>query len=191
MGNPNLYMNKAFDNRLGAAAAVAVINELAGVKHPNTVYAVGTVQEEVGLRGAGTAAHYVDPDVAFVADVSLAIDGPDAPKGSGAKLGSGPSITVYDGSMIPNRRLRDLVVDTAEKHKIPYHFAALERGGTDGGRIHISRSGVPTIYIGAATRYIHSHTSILHKSDFENLVRLMVEVIKKLDAKKVDSLTAH
>ncbi len=189
MGNPDLYMNKAFDNRLGAAAAVAVFNELALTDHPNTIYAVGTVQEEVGLRGAGTAAHLVDPDVAFVADVSLAIDGPDAPKGSDAKLGSGPSITVYDGSMIPNRLLRDLVVETAERNKIPFHYAALDRGGTDGGRIHISRAGVPTIYIGAATRYIHSHTSILHKGDFENLVKLISEVIKQLDSKKVESLT--
>jgi putative aminopeptidase FrvX len=191
MGNKDLYMNKAFDNRIGAAAAVAVINELSGVKHPNTVYGVGTVQEEVGLRGAGTAAHVVDPDVAFVADVSLASDGPDAPKGSYGKLGTGPSVTVFDGSMIPNRRLRDLVVDTANEKKIPFHFAAIDRGGTDGGRIHISRGGVPCIYMGVATRYIHSHTGIIHKGDFENLVKLIVEVIKKLDKKTVESLTAR
>jgi putative aminopeptidase FrvX len=189
MGNKDLYMNKAFDDRIGAAAAVAVINELAGVKHPNTVFGVGTVQEEVGLRGANTAAHVVDPDVAFVADVSLAADGPDASKGSSARLGSGPSITVYDGSMIPNRKLRDLVIDTATENKIPFHLAALDRGGTDGGRIHISRGGVPCIYMGIATRYIHSHTGVIHKSDFENLVRLIVEVIKKLDSRAVKSLT--
>jgi endoglucanase len=189
MGNRNLYMNKAFDNRIGAAAAVAVVNELAGVKHPNTVYAVGTVQEEVGLRGAGTAAHLVDPDVAIVADVSLADDGPGASKSSAGKLGSGPSITVMDGSMIPNRRLRDLVIDIATEKKIPFHLAALDRGGTDGGRIHISRAGVPCLYMGIATRYIHSHSGIIHKGDFENLVKLIVEVVKVLDSKKVASLT--
>jgi len=188
MGNPNLYMNKAFDNRFGAAVAVAVFNEFAKIPHPNTIYAVGTVQEEVGLRGAGTAAHVIDPDVAIVPDVSLSGDSPDS-KGTFGKLGSGPSITVMDGSMIPNRKLRDLVVETAEAHKIPYHFAALERGGTDGGRIHMSRSGVPTLYVGAATRYIHSHTAILHKGDFENLVNLLVEVIKKLDMKTAESFT--
>jgi putative aminopeptidase FrvX len=190
MGNPDMYMNKAFDNRFGAAVAVAVFNEFAKIKHPNTIYAVGTVQEEVGLRGAGTAAHVVDPDVAFVADVSLSGDSPDAKAGTG-KLGSGPSIAVYDGSMIPNRKLRDLVIDTAEEHKIPYHFTALDRGGTDGGRIHMSRAGVPTLYLGAATRYIHSHTSILHKGDFEKLVKLLVEVIKKLDTKAVQNLTSR
>jgi putative aminopeptidase FrvX len=190
MGNPDLYMNKAFDNRFGAAVAVAVLNEFVKISHPNTIYAVGTVQEEVGLRGAGTAAHAVDPDVAIIADVSLSGDSPDSKMGFG-KLGSGPSITVVDGSMIPNRKLRDLVVETAEKNKIPFHFAALERGGTDGGRIHMSRIGVPTLYVGAATRYIHSHTSILHKGDFENLVHLLVEVIKKLDTKAVDKLTTR
>lgn len=190
MGNPDLYMNKAFDNRFGAAVAVAVFNEFAGQPHPNTIYAVGTVQEEVGLRGAGTAAHVIDPDVAIVPDVSLSGDSPDS-KLTAGRLGSGPSITVFDGSMIPNRRLRDLVVETAESNKIPFHFAALERGGTDGGRIHMSRAGVPTIYVGAATRYIHSHTAILHKGDFENLVKLLVEVIKKLDAKRVEGLTAR
>ena len=189
MGNQDLYMNKAFDDRIGAAVAVAVINELAEVKHPNTVFGVGTVQEEVGLRGANTAAHVVDPDVAFVADVSLAADGPDAPRGSSARLGSGPSITVYDGSMIPNRKLRDLVIDTATENNMAFHLAALDRGGTDGGRIHISRAGVPCIYMGIATRYIHSHTGIIHKGDFENLVKLIVKVIKKLDSKTVESLT--
>jgi endoglucanase len=94
-----------------------------------------------------------------------------------------------DGSMIPNWRLRDLVIETAQANKIPFHLAALERGGTDGGRIHMSRAGVPTLYVGAATRYIHSHTAILHKGDFENLVKLLVKVIKKLDQKTVDSLT--
>jgi endoglucanase len=188
MGNPDLYMNKAFDNRFGAAVAVAVFNEFAKIAHPNTIYAVGTVQEEVGLRGAGTAAHVIDPDVAIIPDVSLSGDSPDS-KGTAGKLGSGPSITVYDGSMIPNRKLRDLVIETAESRKIPFHFAALDRGGTDGGRIHISRAGVPTIYVGAATRYIHSHTAILHKGDFANLVNLLVEVIKKLDMKMVESLT--
>ena len=188
MGNPKLYMSKAFDNRIGAAVAVAVINELKS-NHPNTVYGVGTVQEEVGLRGAGTAAHVIDPDVAIVADVSLALDAPAINKNSGGVLGSGPSITVMDGSMIPNRKLRDLVIDTATEKKIPFHFAALDRGGTDGGRIHISRAGVPSIYMGVATRYIHSHTGIIHKDDFANLVKLIIEVIKKLDTKTVKSFT--
>jgi putative aminopeptidase FrvX len=189
MHDPKIYLNKAFDNRIGVAAAVAVVNKLKNIKHPNTVFGVGTVQEEVGLRGAGTAAYAVNPDIAFVADVSLAADGPGAEKFQKAKLGSGPSITVYDAGMIPNRRLRDLVIDTAEKQKIPYHLAALGRGRTDGSMIHVSRVGVPCIYMGVATRYIHSHTSIIHRNDFDNLVKLLVAVIKKLDGKTVGNLS--
>ena len=177
---------KSMDDRIGCAVMVESLRTLK--TSPHELYFVFTTQEEVGLRGAGTAAHVIDPDVAFVPDVSLSGDSPDVKAGTG-KLGSGPSITVYDGSMIPNRKLRDLVIDTAESSKIPFHFAALERGGTDGGRIHMSRAGVPTLYLGAATRYIHSHTSILHKGDFENLVNLLVEVIKKLDSKAVEALT--
>jgi len=189
MKDPKIYLNKAFDNRIGVAAAVDVINSLKNKKHPNTVFGVGTVQEEVGLRGAGTSAWAVNPDVAFVADVSLATDGPGSGKHETAKLGAGPSITVIDGSMIPHRRLRDFVIETAEKARIPYHLAALTRGGTDGGRIHISRSGVPSIYMGVATRYIHSHTSIIHRDDYINLVKLLVTVITKLDKKTLTKLT--
>jgi putative aminopeptidase FrvX len=189
MHDPKMYLNKAFDNRIGVAAAVEVINKLKNVKHPNTVYGVGTVQEEVGLRGANTSVWTVDPDIAFIADVSLASDGPDAKKHEKARLGSGPSINVLDGTMIAHRKLRDFVIDTAEKAGIPYHFGALARGGTDGGRIHISRAGVPSIYVGIATRYIHSHTSIMHRDDFDNLVKLLIAVIKKLDKKTVKKLT--
>lgn len=189
MNDPKMLLNKAFDNRIGVAAAVEVINKLKGKKHPNTVYGVGTVQEEVGLRGANTAAWSVDPDIAFVADVSLADDGPGAGKNQAGKLGTGPSIAVLDGTMIPHRKLRDFVIATAEEAHIPYHLMAITRGGTDGGRIHISRAGVPCIYMGVATRYIHSHTSIIHRDDFDNLVKLLLAVIKKLDKKMVQQLT--
>jgi len=189
MYNPKMYLNKAFDNRIGIAAAVEVINKLKGVNHPNTVFGVGTVQEEVGLRGAATAAWAVDPDIAFIADVSLATDGPDAKKHEKARLGSGPSINVLDGTMIAHRKLRDFVIDTADAEGIPYHLGALARGGTDGGRIHISRTGVPSIYVGIATRYIHSHTSIMNRDDFDNLVKLLLAVIKKLDKETVKKLT--
>ena len=191
MHNPKMYLNKAFDNRIGVAAGIEVINKLKGVNHPNTVYGVGTDQEEVGLRGAATAAWAVEPDIAFVADVSIATDGPDGKKYEGGKLGSGPSINVLDGTMIAHRKLRDFVIETAEAENIPFHFGALSRGGTDGGRIHISRRGVPSIYLGIATRYIHSHTSIMHRDDFDNLVKLLIAVIKKLDKETVKKLTAR
>ena len=189
MGNKNLYLAKAWDNRIGCAVVIDVLQKLSRMKHPNTVYGVGTVQEEVGLRGAKTAATYIDPDVGFAVDVSLAMDTPGDGAEHPEKLGSGPSIAVYDGSLVPNRHLRDLVINTAEKKKIPHHFTALARGGTDAGRIHLNRIGVPALYLGVPTRYIHGHVGILHRKDYDNLVKLLVEVIKALDQKTVDSLT--
>ncbi|MCP4634476.1 MAG: M42 family metallopeptidase [candidate division Zixibacteria bacterium] len=188
LANPKMYLAKAWDNRIGCAAVIDVINNFKKVKHPNTIYGVGTVQEEVGLRGAMTAANYVDPDVGFAVDVSIARDMPGMDGKAAERCGTGPSIAVYDGSLVPNRKLRDLVIDTAEKNKIPYHLTALEQGGTDGGRIHLNRIGVPTIYMGVATRYIHGHAGILNRNDYNNLVKLLTAVIKTLNHKTVNSL---
>ncbi len=191
MANPKMYLAKAWDNRIGCAAVIDVLNNFKNIEHPNTLYGVGTVQEEVGLRGAKTAADFVNPDVAFAVDVSIAKDMPGLQGKPPERLGSGPSVAVYDGSLVPNRRLRDLVIETAEKNDIPYHLTALERGGTDGGRIQLNRIGVPTIYMGVATRYIHGHAGILNRDDYDNLVKLLTELVKRLDKDTVDSLSRY
>jgi putative aminopeptidase FrvX len=188
MNNPKLYMAKAWDDRVGCAIFMETIKALAKAKHPNTVFGVGTVQEEVGLRGATTSASVVDPDVGFAVEVSIAHDTPGYGTEEQQALGNGPAVCVYDGSMIPNRNLVDLAVEVAKKKKIPYHFTSLERGGTDSGRIHMNKGGVPSLVIGVATRYIHSHIGVLSREDFDNAVRLMIEIVKVLDAKKVASL---
>jgi endoglucanase len=188
MNNPKLYMAKAWDDRIGCAIFMETIKHLARTRHPNTVFGVGTVQEEVGLRGAATSASVVDPDVGFALDVSIAHDTPGYGTEEAQALGNGPAIVVYDGSMIPNRNLVDLAVEVAKKKKIPYHFASLERGGTDSGRIHKNKGGDPTLVIVLATRYIHSHIGVLHRDDFDNAVKLMTEMVKILDARKVASL---
>jgi putative aminopeptidase FrvX len=190
MKNRKAYMAKALDDRAGCAVVVDVLRALARVKHPNTVFGVGTVQEEVGLRGAATATKMVDPDVAFAVDVSLAHDMPNSKEEEPERLGAGPSVTVYDGTMIPNPALRDFVVETAEAARIPFHFSTTERGGTDGGRIHMHGIGVPALVLGMPTRYIHGHVGILHRSDYDRTVRLLVAVIRKLDARRVASLTS-
>jgi endoglucanase len=189
MNNKKLYMGKAWDDRVGCAVVIEVLKRLAKAKHPNIVYGVGTVQEEVGLRGAGTSAYKVDPDVGFALDVNIAQDIPGCGADQPEKVGSGPSVCVYDKSLVPNTKLRDLVVDTAEKKKIPFHYSSITRGGTDAGKIHLTRMGVPSLFVGVATRYIHGHNGIFSVDDFENTVKLMVEVIKKLDKKTVSSLS--
>lgn len=185
MANKKYLMAKAHDNRFGCCLFMDVIAELKGRKHPNTVYGVGTVQEEVGLRGAKTAAAAIDPDVAICLDVGLAGDIPGGDGEDANKLGKGPQISLFDSSMIPNLKLRDLFVETAERRKIPYQFQVMERGGTDAGRIHLHSQGVPSIYIGMPTRYIHSAAGIIHADDYANVLKLIIEVIMRLDAKTV------
>ncbi|MCF6092501.1 M42 family metallopeptidase [Microaerobacter geothermalis] len=192
MKNPKMLMAKAWDNRIGCAIAIEVLRRLSEESHPNTVYGVGTVQEEVGLRGALTSVNTVEPDIAFAVDVGIAGDTPGMPSEyAQSKMGEGPQILIYDATMVPHRGLRDLVIETAEEHKIPYQYDAMAGGGTDAGRMHLHGKGVPSMVISVATRYIHSHASILHRDDFDHAVKLMVEVIKKLDAAKVAELKEH
>lgn len=186
MKNPKYLMGKAWDNRVGCAIFMETIRELAGVEHPNTVYGVGTVQEEFGLRGATTSVAAVEPDIGFALEVDIAGDMPgvkefEAP----AKLGKGPSILLYDRSMVPHRKLRDFVVQTAKDANIPFQFSTMSGGSTDAGRIHVYKTGVPSIVICVPARYIHSHAGIIHKDDFDAAVALMVALAKKLDAETV------
>jgi putative aminopeptidase FrvX len=188
MGNPRTYLAKAWDDRIGCALMIDVLRRLAKQRHPNAVYAVGTVQEEVGLRGATTSAAVVDPDVAFALEVSIAHDTPGFTPEEAEALGAGPGILVYDRSMIPNRNLLDLAIDVATKAKIPYHLATVDKGGTDTGKIHMNKAGVPSLVIGVPTRYIHSHIGIIHRSDYDNCVKFITEMVRVLDARKVASL---
>ena len=186
MANPNLLLAKAWDNRIGCALAAETARRLVGQKHPNTLFAVATVQEEVGLRGAKTSSSKVRPDVGLALDVGIAHDTPGTE--GDEKLGGGPLVVIYDATSIPNRRLRELVIDTADKLEIPLQFEAVERGGTDAGRIHMSGEGVPSLSMGVPARYIHSHVSIIDRRDYEATVKLLVALVKRLDRKTVDSL---
>ncbi len=190
MANPSFYLSKAFDNRLGCALAVEVLRQLASDGHPNTAYAVGTVQEEVGLRGAKTSAHVIDPDVAIILEVDIAGDVPGIkPEESDVKMGGGPTLSVYDARMIPNLTLRNMVIATAEELEIPLQFSAMPGGATDGGMIHLHNEGVPTVVIGVPTRHIHSHNALMCRDDYDQALRLVVALVKKLDAGTVAGLT--
>jgi len=189
MRNEKMLMAKAWDNRIGCAIAIEVLRRLKDADHPNTVYGVGTVQEEVGLRGAKTSTFEIRPDIGFSVDVGIAGDTPGvSEKEALAKVGKGPQILIYDGSMIAHRALRDFVTDTAEEAGIPYQFDYVAGGGTDAGAIHVTASGVPSLAVSIPTRYIHTHAAILHRDDFENAVKLLVEVIRRLDREAVDRI---
>ena len=189
MKNERLVLAKALDNRIGCALAVEVLRRLQGVEHPNTVYGVGTVQEEVGLRGAQTSAHLIEPDVGIALEVSIAGDVPGMkPEEAQSKLGKGPTVLLYDSTLVPNVNLRDLVIDVAEAEGIPLQFDVMPGGGTDAGRIQFFGHGVASICIGVPTRYIHSHAGIMHLDDFEAAARLLTALVQRLDAETVARL---
>ena len=189
MRNPKLLLAKAWDNRFGCALAIEVLRRLKNEGHPNVLYAVGNVQEEVGLRGATTTTNLIAPDIGFALDTGIAGDtpgvGPDEAQG---KLGKGPVILLYDGTLIPHTGLRNLVIDTAQDQGIPLQFDTMPRGGTDAGRMHVFGAGVPSLVVGIPVRYIHSHGAILHRDDFDQAAQLLVAVIKRLDAEMVQQL---
>jgi putative aminopeptidase FrvX len=187
MPNNDTILAKALDNRAGCYTALNVLKQLQEAEHPNTVYSGATVQEEVGLRGAITAPYIMEPDVAIALDVGVAEDGPGG-NANKAKLGKGPLITFLDSSMIPHTAFRDLIIEVAEKNNIPYQVDVMLGGGTDAGKFHLFKKGIPSIVVGVAARYIHSHTSMISKSDLENSSKLVVELVKVLDKNKLNSL---
>src|SRR5690625_7153929 len=118
-----MVLTKAWDNRIGCAIAIEVLKRLDNEKHPNIVYGVGTVQEEVGLRGARTSAHKIKPDIGFGVDVGIAGDTPGiTDQEADSKLGDGPQIIIYDASMISHKGWRDFVIETAYKNEIHFQY---------------------------------------------------------------------
>ena len=181
MANGELLVGKAWDDRVGCALLVSLLDGLGEAEHPNTVYLVGSAQEEVGLRGARTSAFAVDPDIGFALDVSICRDTPGNDSDADEKLGGGVGILVYDSTMIPHVRLREYVCELAEANKIPYHFASI-RGGYDTGTIHLTKSGVPCLALGVPTRYVHSGSSVISLADYDNVLKLITLIVTSLSA---------
>lgn len=187
MGNSKYLLAKAFDDRIGVALIIDVLKNLRNEPHPNRLFGAATVQEEVGLRGATTAAYKVAPDIGIALDVTIAHDYPGGSKET--EMGKGPCLMVMDSSMVGHTGLREYTVALCEELKIPYQLSYLRQGGTDAGKIHINQTGAPSIAICIASRYIHSHTSMIHQDDYDNAVRIVTELVKRLDRKTVDHIT--
>lgn len=189
MNGTKFMLAKAWDNRIGTAVSLKVLENLAEVGHPNILFAGSDVQEEVGLRGAQTSTHLVDPDIAFALDTGTAGDTPEmTTKEADSELGKGPQILIFDASMIPHKKLRDFVVEVAEENNIPFQYTVITGGGTDAGKMHVTRNGIPSLAITVPVRYLHSHTSIIHEDDYLNTVKLVTEVVKRLDAETVKKI---
>lgn len=192
LANGCTYLGKAWDDRVGCGVMVEAMRRLADEGHPNTVFAVGTVQEEGGHRGAQTSAQLIEPDVAIVLESSILSDlGAGDGETPQARLGRGPVLVLIDPGLIPNLYLRDLVVQVAEQAKIPLQIQAWTGGGDDGAAIHLVGAGVPTVVLSVPTRNVHCHTGIIHREDYDNTVKLLVALICSLGAEAVSGLTDY
>jgi putative aminopeptidase FrvX len=185
MNNSSFYMGKAFDDRIGCSLLIDLFLTMKTKSHPNILMGAGTVQEEVGLRGARTAAESIGPDVAIVLEAPPADDFPgiakDKPQGA---VKGGVQIRCFDPTMIGNVRLKDFVVETAKKHDVKYQLAVRTGGGTDAGAIHLSGTGVPSIVLGVPVRYIHAPVGMMSLEDYENALKLLQELVKSLDRER-------
>lgn len=192
LNDTKYLLAKAWDNRVGTAVALRVLENLATEGHNNQLYAGSDVMEEVGLRGARTSTYLVNPDIAFALDTGTAGDTPGmTAKEADSVLGKGPQILIFDASMVPHKKLLNFVVKVAEELEIPFQYAVIAGGGTDAGQMHLTRKGVPSLAITVPVRYLHSHTSVIHEDDYLNTVKLVTEVVRRLDRKTVDELLSY
>lgn len=179
MANPKKIMAKAWDNRYGVGLALELVKEVSKEALPNTLFAGATVQEEVGLRGAETAARLIEPDVFFALDASPAGDAAGDRNAFG-QLGKGALLRIYDRTMITHRGLLELIRDTASTHHIPLQDY-VSPGGTDAGRVHLHGIGVPSAVIGICARYIHTSASIIHVDDYAAAKDLLTRLVQSMD----------
>ncbi|MBE3570132.1 MAG: M42 family metallopeptidase [Bacillales bacterium] len=186
LANKKKILAKAWDNRYGCGLAIELLKEVKDETLPNTLYSGATVQEEVGLRGAQTAANMIKPDIFFALDASPAND-MSGDKDQFGQLGQGALIRIYDRTMVTHRGMREFVLDTAESNQIPYQFF-VSQGGTDAGRVHSSNEGVPSAVIGICSRYIHTHASMIHVDDYQAAKELLIKLVRSCDQSTVEAI---
>ena len=165
----------ALDDRIGCYIAIEAIKTLA--KTDKDIYFAFTVQEELGLRGAKTAAYSIEPDLGIALDITGSGDTPGANRFA-VSLGKGASIKARDNSIVVNPKVKNLMIDTAKKHNIDYQIEVLEFGGTDSGAIHLSREGVLAGVISVPTRYVHSPVEVIYKSDVISCIKLLSGILE-------------
>ncbi len=183
------YLGKAWDDRVGCAVVVEALRRLRASGHPNQLFVAATVQEEVGLRGARTAADLIQPDIGIAIEGGITGDSIGRnPEETQAVLGAGPGIFLYDSSTLPNRRFVALVRDVAAAQKIPLQRDLVQGYGDDSAAIQATAGGVPTVNLVVAARYTHAHNGIIDRADFNRMVDLVVALIGRLDRPTVAHL---
>ena len=186
MNNHNYLFGKAWDDRCCMAIELELAKRLVDTKSEATIYFAGTAQEEVGQRGARTIAHKINPDISFALDVTNALDTPF--ENGDIQLGKGPVLTLMDASSIAHEELFKFVEELCLKEAIPFQYSCSKDGGTDNGNIHKSLKGIIGMTISVPCRYMHSSSSIIHKEDMLQTIKLLElicisltkEVVKKI-----------
>ena len=183
------YLGKAWDDRVGCAVLIEAMRRTAKSAHPNRLFYVATTQEEIGLRGAHTAADVVKPDLGIAIEGGITGDVyAGHPEETQGKLGAGPGLFLYDSSTLPNRKLVAFVKKTAADNRIPLQFDLVQGYGDDSAAIQASNGGTPTINLVVPVRYTHAHNGIMNRGDFDRMVDLVVEMLNHLDQKQVDAI---
>lgn len=183
------YLGKAWDDRVGCAVVIEAMRRLATSPHPNQIVYAITTQEEIGLRGAHTAADVIKPELGIAIEGGITGDVfPGRPEETQAVLGGGPVLFVYDSSALPNRKLSTFVKQTAAEKKLPLQLDLVQGYGDDSAEIQKSNGGVPTVNLLVPARYTHAHNGVINRRDFDQMVELLVAMLQKLDGPTVAAI---
>ena len=186
MNGSDNYLGKGWDDRIGCAVLLEAMRRTAHSAHPNQLFYTATTQEEIGLRGAKTAAQVVRPDIGIALEGGITGDVyPGHPEETQAKLGGGPGLFLYDSSTLPNRKLVAYTRHTAEQQKIPLQLDLVQGYGDDSAEMQASNGGTPTVNLVVPVRYTHAHNGIVNRHDFDQMVDLLVDMLTHLDAAAV------
>jgi endoglucanase len=189
MNGSKNYLGKAWDDRIGCAVLLEAMRRTATLPHANQLFFVATTQEEIGLRGAKTAAQVVKPDLGIAIEGGITGDTAGSrPEETQVKLGAGPGMFLYDSSTLPNRKLVAFVRKTAATAGLPLQTDLVQGYGDDTGEIQSSNGGTPTVNLVVPVRYTHAHNGIVNRQDFDNMVDLMVALLTHLDQATVDQI---
>ena len=173
---------KAFDDRAGCTVLVEVFKALKNSSY--NIIAVGTVQEEMGMRGARTAAWQADPDYALALEGTFAADVPgSSPETVSSKLKGGPVVTILDQTVMTHPTVLKTLIKVGKEKSIPFQFKQVPMGGTDSGAIHLTKAGIPSGTVAVPCRYIHGPASVTHVDDVKNTVKLVTEFVKAISEK--------
>jgi endoglucanase len=183
------YAGKAWDDRVGCAVLLQAMERLKASGHPNQIFFVATVQEEIGLRGARAASAIVKPDIGIAIEGGVTGDAGGAhAEESQVKLGAGPGVFLYDSSALPNRKLVALIRKVAGDAGVPLQFDLVQGYGDDSAEMQTVGGGAPTVNLVVPARYTHVHTGVINRADFDRTVDLVVALLRRLDARTVADL---